>query len=38
MIKEIEKEIQKCDLCEEVTKLRCNTISYGSNTDILFIG
>jgi uracil-DNA glycosylase family 4 len=38
MIKEIEKEIQKCYLCEAVTKLRCNTNSYGSNTDILFIG
>lgn len=35
---EIEKDIQNCELCDGLTKLNCNTISYGSNTDILFVG
>ncbi len=34
----IEKEIQKCKKCSDLIKLECNTISYGKNTDILFIG
>lgn len=34
----IEKEIQECNLCEDLIKLKCNTISYGKDTKILFIG
>ena len=34
----IEKEIQKCNKCSNLIKLNFNTISYGKNNDILFIG
>lgn len=37
-MKTIEKEIQKCKKCSNLKKLKCNTISYGKNNDILFIG
>lgn len=38
MINNIEEDIQKCKLCKDLIKLNCNTISYGNNTDILFVG
>lgn len=37
-LNKIEKEIQKCKLCKNLIKLYSNTISYGKNTDILFVG
>lgn len=35
---DIEQAIQKCDKCTGLTKLTCATISYGTNSDLLFIG
>jgi uracil-DNA glycosylase family 4 len=37
-MKKIENDIQNCLLCGNLTKLNCKTISYGTNTDFLFIG
>lgn len=37
-LKEIEQDIQNCKECSGLTKLNCNTISLGKNTDILFVG
>lgn len=37
-LSKIETEIQNCKSCKNLTKLNCNTISYGKNTDILFVG
>ena len=34
----IEKDIQSCKNCKDLIKLECNTISYGKNTNILFVG
>ena len=34
----VEEEIQNCNICKDLIKLKCNTISYGKNTDILFVG
>lgn len=34
----IEEKIQECNLCPNLIKLKCNTVSYGKNKDILFIG
>lgn len=33
-----ENKIKNCNLCSNLIKLNCNTISYGKNTDILFVG
>jgi uracil-DNA glycosylase family 4 len=37
-MKKIEQEIKKCNLCKNLMKLKCQTISYGKNTNLLFIG
>lgn len=34
----IEKKIQICNECNDLLKLNCNTISFGKNTDLLFVG
>ncbi len=34
----IENDIQKCRACSGLTKLGCNTISYGTNTGLIFVG
>lgn len=34
----VEKKIQECGSCKGLLKLNCNTISFGMNTDILFVG
>lgn len=37
-LKKIEYQIQNCNSCNGLIKLNCNTISFGKNTDILFVG
>lgn len=37
-LKKIEQKIQLCNECKDLLKLSCNTISFGNNTDILFVG
>jgi uracil-DNA glycosylase family 4 len=37
-VNEIEQAIQKCSKCKGLTKLKYETISYGTNRDLLFIG
>lgn len=38
MLANIEKKIQLCNACKDLTKLKCDTISFGKNTEILFVG
>lgn len=37
-MKDIECDIQNCDKCLGLTKMDCSTISYGTNSELLFIG
>lgn len=34
----IEEDIQKCQLCSNLIKLKCNTIYFGKDTNLLFVG
>ncbi len=34
----IDEQIEKCNLCQNVIKFKFNTVSFGKNKDLLFIG